>query len=142
MVSTGKVVRFDELRGYGFVTPDDGSDDVFVHVNDLDSDKHLLAPGVRVEYVAEHGSRGIKAGRVRIVESPKPVTRAAVPAVVHDAETTEYDGSGYAGVSTQQFSGEVTEALLHANGGLTAEQILDVREVVIRLARSHRWLGH
>lgn len=141
MVSTGKVVRFDELRGYGFVSPDDGGDDVFVHVNDLDSDKHLLAPGVRVEYVAEHGSRGIKAGRVRIVESPKPATRAAVPAVVQDAETTDYDGRGYDVVSTQQFSNEVTEALLHANGGLTAAQILDVREAVVRVAQSHRWLG-
>ncbi len=138
MVSTGKVVRFDELRGYGFVAPDDGGDDVFVHVNDLDSDKHLLAPGVRVEYVAEHGNRGVKAGRVRIVESPKPVTRPAVPAVVQDAETTDYDD----GVSTQQYSNEVTEALLHANGGLTADQILDVREVVVRLAQSHRWLDH
>ena len=57
MLSTGKVIRFDEFKGYGFVAPDEGGEDVFIHVNDLDFDKRLLAPGVRVEYVAVDGDR-------------------------------------------------------------------------------------
>lgn len=140
MLSTGKVVRFDESKGYGFVAPDEGGEDVFIHVNDLDFDKRLLAPGVRVEYIAEHGDRGLKAGQVQIVDSPKPVRRASVPAVVEDAETTEYDDVVGDVLSPQEFSVELTEGLLRANRGLTAEQILDVRQVVIRIAQSHRWL--
>ena len=140
MLSTGRVIRFDEFKGYGFVAPDEGGEDVFIHVNDLDFDKRLLAPGVRVEYVAEEGDSGLKAGQVQIIDSPKPVTRAAVPAVVPDAETADYDDVGSDVLSPHEFSNELTEALLRANRGLTAEQILDVRQVVIRLAHSHRWL--
>ncbi|MGA9872189.1 MAG: cold shock domain-containing protein [Rhodococcus sp. (in: high G+C Gram-positive bacteria)] len=133
-------MRFDEFKGYGFVAPDEGGEDVFIHVNDLEFDKRLLAPGVRVEYFAEHGDRGLKAGQVRIKDSPKPVTRAAVPAVVPDAETTDYDDVAGEGVSLQDFTVELTEGLLRANRSLTAEQLLDVRQVVIRIAQSHHWV--
>lgn len=139
-MSTGKVIRFDEFKGYGFVAPDEGGEDVFIHVNDLDFDKRLLAPGVRVEYVAEHGDRGLKAGQVQIIDSPKPVTRASTPAIIPDAETTDYDDVVCDILSPQEFSGELTEALLRANRSLTAEQLLDVRQVVLRLAQSHSWL--
>ncbi|MFC8181277.1 cold-shock protein [Rhodococcus sp. NPDC057297] len=140
MLSTGKVIRFDEFKGYGFVAPDEGGEDVFIHVNDLDFDKRLLAPGVRVEYVVEEGDRGLKAAQVQIIDSPKPVTRAAVPAVVPNAETTEYDDVVCDVLSLQEFSAELTEGLLRANRGLTSEQILDVRQVVMRIAQSHKWL--
>lgn len=140
LLSTGKVIRFDEFKGYGFVAPDEGGEDVFIHVNDLDFDKRLLAPGVRVEYVAEEGDRGLKAAQVQIIDSPKPVTRAAVPAVVQDAETTEYDDVVCDVLSLHDFSTELTEGLLRANRVLTAEQILDIRQVVVRIAQSHKWL--
>jgi cold shock protein len=70
-VMTGKVIRFDEVRGYGFVAPDVGSDDVFPHVNDLHFDKRLLLPGIRVRFVAEDGERGLKASQVRMIDQPE-----------------------------------------------------------------------
>lgn len=140
MLSTGKVIRFDEFKGYGFVAPDEGGEDVFIHVNDLDFDKRLLAPGVRVEYVAEHGDRGLKAGQVQIIDSPKPAVRAAVPAVVSHAETSDYDDVVCDVLSLREFTAELTEVILLANGTLTAEQVLDVRKAVIGVARSHKWL--
>ncbi|WP_072802382.1 cold shock domain-containing protein [Rhodococcoides yunnanense] len=139
MLSTGKIIRFDEFKGYGFVAPDEGGEDVFIHVNDLEFDKRLLAPGVRVEYVAEQGDRGLKAGQVQIIDSPKPVTRASVPAVIPDADT-HVDDVVCDVLSLQHFTAELTEGLLRANRGLTAEQILDVREVVTRIARDHKWV--
>jgi CspA family cold shock protein len=62
-VEKGKVVRFDEFRGYGFVAPDAGGEDVFIHVNDLDFDKRLIEPGALVEFDVEDGDRGPKASR-------------------------------------------------------------------------------
>ena len=39
MMLTGKVIRFDDVRGYGFIAPDGGGEDVFVHANVLGDDK-------------------------------------------------------------------------------------------------------
>jgi CspA family cold shock protein len=60
-VSTGTVVSFDRIKGYGFVAPDVGGEDVFIHVNDLNDlhgDKALLGPGCLVEFRLEEGDRG------------------------------------------------------------------------------------
>src|SRR5690606_31782118 len=67
LVVRGKVVRFDDMRGYGFVAPEGGGEDVFMHVNDLDVDKRLIAPGVVVEFTVEDGERGLKASGIRLV---------------------------------------------------------------------------
>jgi cold shock CspA family protein len=122
LVVTGKVVRFDEIRGYGFVAPESGGEDVFVHVNDLDVDKRLIAPGAIVEFTVEDGERGPKASNVRIVRD----ARAAVD--------EDYLPSGLG------FREELTEALLTGVPTLTAEQVLRVRKTVLDLAHEHGWL--
>lgn len=133
-VLTGKVIRFDEARGYGFVAPDTGSEDVFLHVNDLSFDKRLLTPGTRVQFVAEEGHRGLKASRVQIVDQPNPAPRS----VSHD------DNAGDDGMcdimSHAELTAEVTEALLAAVPTLTAQQIVQVRRSVIALATDHGWV--
>jgi len=37
-MATGKVLHFDAIRGYGFVTADDGGDDIFLHASAFDGD--------------------------------------------------------------------------------------------------------
>ena len=123
LVVTGKVVRFDEIRGYGFVTPDGGGEDVFVHVNDLDVDKRLVAPGAVVEFTVEDGERGPKASNVRVVRN--------APAGAKEVE--------YLGFSLE-FREELTEALLTSVPTLTAEEIVRVRKIVLDLARDRGWL--
>jgi len=50
-MQTGTVKFFNDQKGYGFIQPDDGSKDVFVHVSALErSDIHSLAEGQKVSF--------------------------------------------------------------------------------------------
>lgn len=70
----GSVARFDCRRGYGFVIPDDGGEDIFVHQNNIEMEGfRFLQPGERVNYELEVGEKGMKAVGVALVE-PRPVS--------------------------------------------------------------------
>lgn len=149
MVATGTIVRFDEIRGYGFVSPDAGGEDVFIHVNDLDFDKHLLMPGVRVDFVAEEGERGPKASHVKLLDQPK--SAAVRPARVAESprprafdgtadRTVDAEGELCDVLSRDELITEFTERLLSGVPSLTGEQILAVRQCVVAVARDHGWI--
>jgi CspA family cold shock protein len=56
---TGTVKFFNMSKGYGFVTPEDGSKDVFIHVSALESAGiHGLNEGDKITYVPEDDKRG------------------------------------------------------------------------------------
>ena len=88
---TGKVIRFDEVRGYGFIAPDGGGEDVFVHANVLGDDKYVFGPGLRVEFEAADGDRGPKAYAVHLLPdrgpapAVVPVPRPVLPPVLPSA---------------------------------------------------------
>lgn len=126
----GKVVRFDDDRGYGFLAPDDGGEDVFVHANDIQEAKQQFRPGARVEFEIETGDRGLKASNVRLLDA-EPETRPR----------REHDDDGLCDVlSVPEFRTELTEALLDAAPTLTAAQIVQVRRKLTDLARAHNWI--
>ncbi|GAA1027254.1 MULTISPECIES: cold-shock protein [Amycolatopsis] len=142
-MTTGTVVRFDEVRGYGFVSPDEGGEDVFIHANDLQFDKHMLSPGVQVVFDAEEGDRGLKASRVRLQEAPEPVAIAEVRSIAPVAPVAvpaDADDILCDVLSASQFAAEMAETLLVCVPALTSEQILAVRERMLTLARAHGWL--
>ncbi len=61
----GKVKWFSDSKGYGFITPDDGSKDVFVHHSAIQGDGfRTLAEGQEVEYEVEQGPKGLRAANV------------------------------------------------------------------------------
>jgi CspA family cold shock protein len=137
-VATGKVVRFDEFRGYGFVAPDSGGEDVFMHVNDLDFDKRLIGPGVLVEFEVEDGDRGLKASRVRILS--RPSNQSTTLNITDNLSRSTIDDGICDVLSTKEFLDEVTEVLLNASPTVTAEQILRIRQGLVRIADTHGWI--
>ncbi|WIX98213.1 cold shock domain-containing protein [Amycolatopsis mongoliensis] len=132
---TGKVLRFDDVRGYGFVAPDEGNEDVFIHVNDLECDKRLIVPGVRVRFAAEEGDRGLKASRVSLVEH-----RADQPPTDGQPTVAAYDDMACDVLTARELRDELTEAMLAGAPSLTGQQILAVRQSVLELARKHCWI--
>ena len=63
-MSQGTVKFFNTEKGYGFITPDDGSRDVFVHKNGLDQP---IDEGDKVTYEVEEGPKGLNAVGAKVV---------------------------------------------------------------------------
>jgi cold shock protein len=62
---TGTVKWFNGAKGYGFIAPDDGGEDVFVHFSAIQSEGYRnLDEGDRVEYTVEDGKKGLQATNV------------------------------------------------------------------------------
>lgn len=142
-VSTGHVVRFDDVRGFGFIAPDGGGqEDVFVHANGVVDGKESLQVGTRVSFQTVGGTRGLKAYDVRVLGPDTPTSGGeesiarAVQTPIRMAELNESCDV----LTRAELTAETTEALLNEVGSLTAAQVLQVREVVLRLAARHDWL--
>jgi CspA family cold shock protein len=69
---TGTIMQFDSAKGYGFIKPDDGGKDLFLHVTELrHPDTVVIQPGVtRVAYVLADSPRGPKAVSASVLERP------------------------------------------------------------------------
>ena len=65
-MAEGTVKWFNATKGYGFLTPDDGSADVFVHFSAIDGSGYReLYEGERVEFEQTQGQKGPQATKVR-----------------------------------------------------------------------------
>jgi CspA family cold shock protein len=67
-MATGTVSKFIDEKGFGFITPDDGGKDVFVHHTDIQMDGFKsLKPGQRVQFELTREAKGPKASNVTCV---------------------------------------------------------------------------
>ena len=65
-MSTGTVKWFNESKGYGFIVPDDGTPDVFVHHSNIVAEGYrTLDEGQKVEYETGQGRKGPEATQVK-----------------------------------------------------------------------------
>lgn len=72
---TGKVKWYDDAKGFGFLSREDG-DDVYVNASALPAGTPSLKPGSRVEFGIAQGRRGDQALQVRVLDAPASVSKA------------------------------------------------------------------
>jgi CspA family cold shock protein len=67
-MATGTVKWFNDAKGFGFITPDDGGKDLFAHHTEIQgSGFKSLQEGAKVEYEPQQGAKGPAAGKIRPV---------------------------------------------------------------------------
>jgi CspA family cold shock protein len=65
-MATGTVKWFNASKGYGFITPTDGGDDVFAHYSAIEMDGYkTLKEGQKVEFEVQQGPKGPQASNIR-----------------------------------------------------------------------------
>lgn len=64
-MATGKVKWFSDEKGFGFIVPDDGGKDLFVHRSNVDTADRILQDDQLVTYEVGEGRKGPEARNVR-----------------------------------------------------------------------------
>lgn len=162
---SGKVVHYDANRGFGFLAPESGGADVFLHINDIDIDEGDLKPGAKVSFDVEETDRGAKAINVAVTEAA-PAEEGAAGGRGHrrddhhggrgdrhggdrhggDRDRGDRDrprrprGGGGGTLDAAAFTDEVTELLLDADKNLTAGQIVAIRRRITDFAVGQGWV--
>ena len=76
-MATGTVKWFNDAKGFGFISPEDGSADVFAHFSAIDMDGFkTLKEGARVSYEVNQGPKGLLAIKIRTEPADDGVAQA------------------------------------------------------------------
>lgn len=66
VMATGTVKWFSNAKGYGFISPDGGGEDIFAHFSAIESEGYrTLKEGQKVEFEVSEGPKGLQASKIR-----------------------------------------------------------------------------
>jgi len=66
MRTTGTVKWFNDAKGFGFITPEGGGEDLFAHFKEIQGTGFkTLKEGQRVQYIAQRGQKGMQATQIK-----------------------------------------------------------------------------
>ena len=69
-MSTGTVKWFNDAKGFGFITPTDGGDDLFAHFSEIKADGFKsLQDGQQVSFDVVQGKKGLQASNIEVIGS-------------------------------------------------------------------------
>lgn len=75
-MTSGTVKWFNDAKGFGFIEPDGGGDDVFAHFSSIQMDGfRTLKQGARVTYEAAPGPKGMLASNITVTANPQAAPR-------------------------------------------------------------------
>ena len=151
VMATGRVIRFDETKGYGFIAPTDGGEDVFVHANELIDRGLRISAGTRVGFRVLEGDRGLKAYDVEVIEEDQPPVSAQAtndPLMPNGTHSAEPALRGRAAAEDElcevfpevEFVQQITDLLLTAAPQLTGATIVELRGHLLQFARKNGWV--
>ena len=77
-MAIGTVKWFSNAKGYGFIAPDEGGDDIFAHFSAIEMEGYKsLRQGQKVQYEVVKGPKGLLASNIVVTSGPAPADQSS-----------------------------------------------------------------